>query len=60
MMQPDSLTADLLLEQRIDHEAFLLHTVRTPEEQRMVWETLKQLIAQRSPQQIASMEEAIR
>jgi hypothetical protein len=56
MMQPEQLYSDFLLEQRIDYEARLLHTVNTPEERRMVWETLKKLIAQRSPAQVARME----
>lgn len=48
------------LERRIDHETMLLHTVKTPEERRMVWETLKRLIAQRSPGQVARMEAGLR
>lgn len=48
------------LERRIDHEAMLLHTVQTPEERRMVWQTLKDLIARRSPAQVERMEASIR
>ena len=59
-MNPEPISADEELERRIDHEAFLLHTVQTPEERRMVWETLKQLIAQRSPAQISRMEAGLR
>jgi hypothetical protein len=55
-MNAEVITADEELERRIDHEAMLLHTVETPEERRMVWETLKGLIAQRSPARIAEME----
>ncbi len=59
-MNPEPISADEELERRIDHEAMLLHTVETPEERRMVWETLKQLIARRSPKQIEHMEAALR
>jgi hypothetical protein len=58
-MNPEAISADEELERRIDHETMLLHTVETPEERRMVWHTLKQLIAQRSPAQVARMEAAL-
>lgn len=58
-MNAEAIPADEELERRIDHEAMLLHTVQTPEERRMVWETLKALVAQRSPARIAEMEDAI-
>lgn len=58
-MSAEPISADEELERRIDHEAMLLHTVQTPEERRMVWKTLKSLIAQRSPARIAEMEDAI-
>jgi hypothetical protein len=60
MIEPQALSPDEELERRIDHEAMLLHTVETPAEREMVWETLRHLIAQRSPAQIARMEEAFR
>lgn len=55
-MNAEALPSDEELERRIEHEAMLLHTVQTPAERRMVWETLKALVAQRSPQQVARME----
>lgn len=55
-MNAEALPTDEELERRIEHEAMLLHTVQTPAERRMVWETLKALVAQRSPQQVARME----
>ena len=58
-MNAEALPTDEELERRIDHEAMLLHTVQTPEERRMVWDTLKALIAQRTPAQIARMEAQI-
>lgn len=58
-MNPEPISADAELELRIDHETMLLHTVKTPEERRMVWETLKDLIARRSPAQIARMEASL-
>jgi hypothetical protein len=59
-MNVQAITPDEELERRIDHEAMLLHTVPTPEERRMVWETLKQLIARRSPAQVERMEAGLR
>jgi hypothetical protein len=59
-MNAEAISADEELERRIDHEAMLLHTVQTPDERRMVWETLKALVAQRSPSQVARMEEALK
>lgn len=45
------------LEGRIYHQAFLLHTAKTPHERRIAWNELRRLHAMRSPEQIASMEE---
>jgi hypothetical protein len=53
------ITPDEELERRIDHEALLLATVKTREERQMIWAKLKELIAQRSPAQIARMEAEI-
>jgi hypothetical protein len=59
-MNPEPISADEELELRIDTESLLLCTAQTPEEKRMFWETLKSLIAQRSPAQVERMEAAIR
>jgi hypothetical protein len=56
----EAASSDEELERRIDHQALLLKTVPTPEERRTAWETLKQLIAQRSPAQIERMEAGLR
>lgn len=44
------------LEQRIDYQALLLHTVHTRTERRAAWEELRRLIAQRSPERVEQME----
>jgi hypothetical protein len=56
MIEPEAISPGEELERRIDHEALLLATVKTPEERQMIWAKLKELIAQRSPAQVAKME----
>ena len=58
-MNPEALSADDQLEIEIDNEAMRLATARTREEKVMFWEALKDLIAQRSPAQVARMEARI-
>lgn len=45
------------LEERIDHQALLLHTAPTPEERRAAWEELKRLHAMRTPRRVRQMED---
>ena len=56
MINPKTLPSDLDLENRIDAAALLLHTAPTPDERRAAWETLKHLVALRTPQRVAQME----
>lgn len=52
----DMLPEDRDLEQRINTARWALQAARTHRGRHRAWQTLRALIAQRSPQQIAQME----
>lgn len=56
MINPEAQLLDAELERRIDLQALLLHTVKTPAERATAWSELKRLHTLRSPQRIAQME----
>jgi len=59
-INPEVLSADEELERRIAEFAELLIDSEHQEDRRDIWETLKKLIALRSPGQIARMEARLR
>lgn len=56
MINPDIKSPDVELENRIDYQALLLHTVTTPRERSTAWDELKRLVAMRSPERVGQME----
>jgi hypothetical protein len=58
MINPEAPNPDRELEDRIDLAALHLHTAPTPDERRAAWETLKHLVAQRTPRRVEEMERA--
>jgi hypothetical protein len=56
VINPEAISADAELEQRIDHQAWLIANVSTEAEQTSAWHELKRLHAQRSPERVAEME----
>lgn len=56
MINPEAQSPDAELEQRIDHQAWLIANVSTEAEKTSAWHELKRLHAQRSPERIEAME----
>lgn len=56
MINPEAQLLDADLERRIDLQALLLHTVKTPAERATAWSELKRLHALRSDDRISEME----
>lgn len=56
MTQPQLKPVIDQLEQRIAHQAMLLHFAETPADRRTAWNELRRLVALRSPQRVEQME----
>lgn len=56
MINPEAQCPDAELEQRIDHQAWLIANVSTEAEKTSAWHELKRLHAMRSPERVEQME----